>query len=53
MAAVGALFGLFLLVSLALGLGLYWLVRAEARDREVMERSAAEQRARRDDDREL
>lgn len=46
--AGAALFLLALLVSLGLGLGLYWLVRAEAAEREVMSREAAERAARRD-----
>lgn len=46
--AGAALLLLTLLASLGLGLGLYWLVRAEAADREVMSREAAERAVRRD-----
>lgn len=46
--AGAALLPLALLASLGLGLGLHWLVRAEAADREVMSREAAERTVRRD-----
>ncbi|RMB23891.1 hypothetical protein [Haloplanus aerogenes] len=46
--------GVLVLVFLLLGVGgpllLYWLVRAEHENREVMDRDAAERAARRDTD---
>jgi hypothetical protein len=50
MAGGGALVVVFLLFGVGAPLLLYWLVRAEHEDREVMDRSAGERAARRDVD---
>ncbi|MFB6102468.1 MAG: hypothetical protein ABEJ73_07865 [Haloplanus sp.] len=50
MAGAGGLIVVVLLLGLVAPLVLYWLVRAEHDDREVMDREAAERAARRDTD---
>jgi hypothetical protein len=47
-AAGGAALLLFLLIGIGGGLVLYWFVRAERADRDVMSRDEAERAARRD-----